>query len=261
MSAPPHPSTAAELDVRRRALRELVLVAVLFLAYKLGRFMIQGSDAMAFDNAWSIWHLERHLHLPNEVVVQHAWLGSHLALRGANIYYAYVHFPVTAAFLLWMYLRRPEHYRWARRAIAALTASALIVHVLMPLAPPRMLTPTGMVDTGRLVGPAVYGDVSRDTFINQYAAMPSLHVGWALAVAVGVIAVTRGHWRWAALLHPLVTVAVVVVTGNHYWLDAVVGAGLLAVVLAVVPWPESTRLALDPARHAPAPANVAEVPA
>ena len=76
----------------------------------------------------------------------------------ANTYYATVHFPATAAFLVWMFLRRPEYYRWARRSLAGLTAAAIVVHVLLPLAPPRMLTGTGMVDTGRLFGPTVYGD-------------------------------------------------------------------------------------------------------
>lgn len=218
-------------------LSEIVLVAVLFLAYKVGRLLIEGDVSVAFDNAWWVWNLERHLHLPHEVAVQHFALGNHGVLRVANIYYATVHFPATAAYLLWMYLRRPTHYRWARRSIAALTATALVVHVLMPLAPPRMLTATGILDTGRLIGPAVYGDVHADTLTNQYAAMPSLHVGWALAVAIGLIAATRGRWRWAWLLHPALTVAVVVVTGNHYWLDGIVATALLGVILVALPWP------------------------
>jgi hypothetical protein len=147
------------------------------------------------------------------------------------------HFPATAAFLLFMYLRRPAYYQWARRSIAGLTAAALLLHVLLPLAPPRMLTGTGMLDTGRLLGPDVYGNVTTDTLSNQYAAMPSLHVGWALAIAVGLIATTRSRRRWAWLLHPLLTGAVVVVTGNHYWLDGIVAAALLGVVLMVCPWP------------------------
>jgi PAP2 superfamily len=227
----------ADPAARPRALPELALVVGLFLAYKLARLLIQGRDDVAVGNAWRIWDLERFLHLPGEVAVQHAVVGQPALLEAANTFYAYVHFPATAAFLLWMFLRRPEYYRWARRSLAGLTAAAMVVHVLLPLAPPRMLTATGMLDTGRLFGPMVYGDPATDTLTNQYAAMPSLHVGWALAVAVTLIAVTRGPWRWAWLAHPALTLLVVVVTGNHYWMDGIVAGALLVAVLLVCPWP------------------------
>ena len=121
-----------------------------------------------------------------------------------------------------------------RRLLAWLTAAALAVHLLFPLAPPRMLTDVGMVDTGRLFGPAVYGSPTADTLTNQYAAMPSLHVAWALAVAIALIGATTGRWRWLWLAHPALTLLVVVVTGNHYWLDAIVATALLGVVAAVL---------------------------
>jgi len=97
-----------------------------------------------------------------------------------------------------------------------------------------MLTAVGMVDSGRLFGPAVYGSPSTDTLTNQYAAMPSLHVGWALAVAIVLIGATGGRGRWLWLAHPAATLLVVVVTGNHYWLDAIVASALLGVVAAVL---------------------------
>ena len=231
------PAPVAGPAERPRALPELALVVGLFLAYKLARILIQGRDDVAFGNAWRVWDLERFLHLPDEAAVQQLFAGPETLLTAANTFYAYVHFPATAAFLLWMFLRRPAYYRWARRGLAGLTAAAMVVHVLLPLAPPRMLTATGMLDTGRLFGPMVYGDPATDTLTNQYAAMPSLHVGWALIVAVTLIAVTRGPWRWAWLAHPALTLLVVVVTGNHYWMDGIVAAALLAVVLLVCPWP------------------------
>jgi len=234
------PSPTDGTATRPRALPELALVAVLFLAYKLGRALIQGHVATAFANAGRVWDLERALRLPDEATLQSVLLPHESLVHLADSYYAYVHFPATAAFLLFMYLRRPAHYRWARRAIAGLTAAALVVHVLLPLAPPRMLSGVGIVDTGKLIGPSVYGNASTDTITNQYAAMPSLHVGWALAVAVTLIAVSSGSWRWAWLLYPLTTLAVVVVTGNHYWLDAIVATMLLGAVWLVVPWPGRT---------------------
>jgi hypothetical protein len=217
----------------RRAAREIALVAVLFFAYKLGRIAASGHVDEAMANATNVWDLERLLHLPSEYGLQQLILGHGTVITLANCYYAYVHFPVTAACLIGLYLWRPEHYVHFRRMLAWLTAAALAVHLLMPLAPPRMLTAVGMVDTGRVFGPAVYSAPTADSLTNQYAAMPSLHVGWAVAVAIALIGAFRGRWRWLFLAHPIITLLVVVVTGNHYWLDAIVVLALLTVVLTL----------------------------
>jgi hypothetical protein len=222
---------------RPRPVRELLLVAALYLAYRLGRVVAEGHVSAAYRNAADVWTLERDLHLPDEATVQQLLLHSEPLVRAANTYYATVHFPATVLFLLWMYWRRPAHYVWIRRVLTALTAAALVLHLLLPLAPPRMLTTVGMVDTGRLFGPAVYGNPDVDSLANQYAAMPSLHVGWALALAVGLIAATRSRWRWLWLIHPALTLLVVVATANHYWLDGIAAAVLLAVALLLVPRP------------------------
>ncbi|GAA0520523.1 hypothetical protein Ade02nite_94350 [Paractinoplanes deccanensis] len=232
----------------RRAARELLLVAVLFLAYKMGRILVEGHVEEAMRNAASVWDFERALHLPSEESLQSALLSHTFWVRAANCFYAYVHFPATAITLIWMYVKRPEIYLWMRRTLATLTAFALVVHALYPLAPPRMLTSAGMADTGRLFGPSVYGSPSTDTLSNQYAAMPSLHVGWAVVVALALVAASagrRGRWLWLA--HPVLTLLVVVVTGNHYWVDAIAVTALLAVVLTLVPRPVVAPPALAPA--------------
>ena len=231
----------------KRALYEILLVAVLFLAYKIGRVAADGHVGEALANAEHVWSLERALHLPSEYALQHLVIAHQWLIKAANCYYAYVHFPATAAALIWLYVRRPGLYVPTRRLLAWLTAASLVVHLLFPLAPPRMLSDVGMVDTGRLFGPAVYGAPATDTLTNQYAAMPSLHVGWALAIAVALIGATRSKWRWLWLAHPAITLLVVVVTGNHYWLDALVATCLLGVVAAVL----STRAQPVPALPKP----------
>jgi hypothetical protein len=217
-----------------RALRELALVALLFLVYKAGRLVVADHVGQAMVNGWAVWDAERWAQLPNEVAVQRALLP---VAREANTYYAYVHFPATGLALVWLYIRRAAHYLWVRRTLAWLTAAALAVHMLMPLAPPRMLGGIGIVDTAQTYGPSVYGPPSSDTLANQYAAMPSLHVGWAVVVALAVIVATRSRWRWIIVAHPTLTVVVVVATGNHYWLDAAVAVLLLGLVLLLLrPW-------------------------
>ncbi|MFF8946756.1 phosphatase PAP2 family protein [Streptomyces sp. NPDC014864] len=238
--------------------REFLLVAGLFLVYKLGRQLAAGHTAEAFRNAHRVWDLERTLHLPWEGAVQSPLLPGGLPAHLANTYYAAVHFPATAAFLVWLYLRRPAHYVWARRVLAMVTAAALALHLAFPLAPPRMLGAAHLVDTARAYGPSVYGSPRGDHLSNQFAAMPSLHFGWALMVAVGLIAATRSRWRALWLLHPLVTLLVIVGTANHYWLDALVAAALLAVALTAVrpphraAVPAAPSVAATPAARGPA---------
>ena len=218
--------------------RELVLLGVVFLAYRLGRLAITGHDDLAIANAWQVWDLERILRLPDEETLQDWALQWPDLLKAANWYYVGVHFPVTLGFLVWGWLRRPPpEYRWARRLIITLTAFAMVLHTAMPLAPPRMLNSLGFLDTMATFGPTAYGGGTANV-ANQFAAMPSLHVGWALLIAVVVVRTARGRWRWLVLAHPLITTLVVVVTANHYWVDALVAALLLGLVLLVTPRPD-----------------------
>jgi hypothetical protein len=220
--------------VRPRAWAELLLVVGLFLAYKMGRLLVDGRVGQAYENAKLVWRTERALWLPDEVGLQHLLLTSDAVIRSANVYYAVVHFPATVAFLLFMYVFRPAHYLRFRRILAWLTAAGLVMHFAFPLAPPRMLAGIGMVDTAAKFGPSVYGPPQTDTLSNQYAAMPSLHVGWALVVAGGLIVATSGRWRWLWLAHPVITTVVVVGTANHYWLDGVIAAILVGALLLAV---------------------------
>ncbi|MFZ4267277.1 phosphatase PAP2 family protein [Streptomyces arboris] len=252
--------TDQEPDIRARPplVREFLLVAGLFLAYKFGRRAANGHVEEAFRNAGNVWDLERALHLPGEGAVQGVLLHSQTLIHAANTYYATVHFPATVLFLVWLYWRRPLHYLWSRRILAVLTGGALVLHLLFPLAPPRMLPAAGLVDTGQVYGPTVYGATpATDTMANQFAAMPSLHVGWAVMVAVGLIVATRSRWRWLWLLHPAITLLVVVGTANHYWLDAIVVVALLAVALAALRLPRAAR---DVPAHLPWAAGAGAVP-
>ena len=212
--------------------RELVAMLILFSIYKFGRVVHTSDVDLAYENAQRIWDLERWIHLPNELDAQQAMLPIQGLVEFANTYYAFVHIPATAAFLVWMYLRRPELYPPVRRAIIAMTAVALLGHILFPLAPPRMLTSYGFVDTAAVYGPDVYNaDPNAESLVNQYAAMPSLHVGWAMLVAAGLIAAFKTRWRWLWLLHPTITAMAVVGTANHYWIDGIIACLVLAAVV------------------------------
>jgi len=241
MNARTEPAEKGTSAIARPPLvRELLLVAGLFLVYKFGRQLATGHTGEALHNARRVWDLERTLHLPGEGSVQSVLLHGDTLVHIANTFYATVHFPATVAFLVWLYLRRPAHYIWARRVLATVTSAALVLPFVFPLAPPRMLAATGLIDTAKVYGPSVYGPPTSDHLSNQFAAMPSLHFGWALMVAIGLIVATRSRWRWLWLLHPLVTLVVIVGTANHYWLDAIVAAAMLGVALALIHPPHRT---------------------
>jgi hypothetical protein len=180
---------------------------------------------VAFRNARSVLRFESWVGLPFEDNLQ-SWLINHPTLiKLLNHYYIFFHFPAAIAFLLWLYLRQPKHYVSFRNLMAFVTFVALIIHLLFPLAPPRMMT--GFVDTMREFGPNIYPKNAIDGAANQIAAMPSLHFGWAMIEAIAVITILKSKWRWLIVLHPLLMAMSIIATGNHWWIDAVAAAFII----------------------------------
>jgi hypothetical protein len=228
-------STVAPSPTRRASggnvLREIAQVLAAFLLYNVGRMLAADELGRADGNAHEVLDAERWLRLPAETSLQ-AWaLGHDWLVDLANRYYVSVHFPLTIAVLVWLYRYRRPAYTWAKRALLVATGVALVFHVLVPVTPPRLLSSVGMVDTGHAGGMSIYQAPVLGSMSNEYAAMPSLHVGWALLLAVVLVATCRTRWRWLWLLHPLATLFVVVSTANHYWLDGLAGSALVLVAL------------------------------
>lgn len=207
-------------------LPELAWMLALVFGYSLARLFVVDA-ATGYRNAHDLWSVERALHLPSEAAFQHWALQSPELIRLANQYYASAHFPVTALFLFWVYVWRHDAWRWVRNVMTVFTAVCLVIEAVLPMAPPRLVPAFGMEDTGVAMGESVYPASPHNGLANQFAAMPSVHIGWALLVAICVITVLRTRWRWLALLHPLLTIVVVTVTANHYWADGIVAALLL----------------------------------
>lgn len=234
-------------------LPELAWMLALVLGYSLARLFVL-DPATGISNANRLWRLERDLHLPSEAALQHAVLASEVAVRLADDYYAWAHFPVTAAFLLWVYARRQQAWRRIRDTLTLFTAAAFVIEAVIPMAPPRLMPGLGLVDIATRLGESVYPASPDSGPANQYAAMPSVHFGWALVVGFGVVLVGRSGLRWLALLHPLATFAVITVTANHFWGDSAVAAGLVALAFAVArprrsPSPASPRPTVGPCQR------------
>ena len=230
---------------------EAILILFLLAVYRGGRSVIKGQELLARKNAEMVLELQTFLHLPSEATIQGLFT-SEAFFVVVNTYYTAVHFPLMAIFLLWGFWRRSwDEYRWARNLIVIQTGAALVIHVLFPLAPPRMFSQWGFIDTMTRYGPSPYAGASAD-LANQFAAMPSLHVGWAVLIAY---VVTRTGPRLLARLawtHAALTTFIVVVTANHWWLDAFVGVALLVLADRVVRRPAQQDVAEEP-QHVPAP--------
>jgi hypothetical protein len=226
-------STSA--TVRPRLWAEFALIAVAYWTYSMIRNAASGHEGAAFRRAEAILQVERVLNIDVELTINQAFDRVSWLIVGMNYYYATLHIVVTVGTLIWLYRSHPGHYRAARTALAATCGIALIGFYAFALAPPRLLTHYGFIDTvatHHTWGSMASGDVG--TLSNQYAAMPSLHIGWSVWCATAIVMLARHRWvRVLAGLYPLATLVVIVATANHFVLDAVGGLLVLAAGFAV----------------------------
>jgi PAP2 superfamily len=208
--------------------------ALLFGLYALwqfaGSFAVMGTSGAVPRARW-LWDAERFTYLPSEAAVQQPVLSHPLLVQAGNLYYDILHFPALGICLVWLYARHRAAYPRIRTTVALFTGASLLIQ-LVPVAPPRLLPMAHMVDTAVRYGQSVYS-WSGGFDADEFSAMPSVHVGWALIVAIAVITASRSRWRWLAVAYPLLTLLSVTVTANHFWLDGIVAGLLVALVLAV----------------------------
>ncbi len=204
---------------------ELVLVGVAFLLYFVVRANVIDRPDLAIENARHIVDAEKALGIHWEASWQDAILDQRVIVRFFNFVYFWLDFPLIAALGLLLYFRKRPYYTFARDAILASGALALISYALFPVAPPRLLPDAGIVDTLQALDNLSYQAQSTQFFVNPYAAMPSLHVGWAFLLAIGMYrAYPRNRLVIAfALVHPFTQWSSTVFTGNHYFLDGIGG--------------------------------------
>ncbi|MEU9441323.1 phosphatase PAP2 family protein [Streptomyces sp. NPDC048304] len=220
---------------RPRLWFEILLIAVSYWTYSLIRNAVPEQRGKALRNADWVWSAEHHLGIAAEQSVNHAVNSVTWLIIGMNYYYATLHFVITIGVLVWLYRWHPGRYSAARLALFATTGVALLGYYLFPLAPPRLMRGGHFVDTVMVHhtwGSMASGDLK--DMSNQYAAMPSMHIGWSLWCGLTVFALASVPWaRVLGLLYPAVTLLVIVSTANHFWLDAVGGVLCLAFGFAV----------------------------
>lgn len=192
----------------------------------------EGTVVGAQARGVALWDVERRLRVVSEAWVQDLVLPHHLLTEAANAYYVYGHVNLLIVLLAWVWWKHRPAYLGVSAVLVAFTISATAMQ-LLSVAPPRLLLTHPVVDTAVAYGQSVYGPADPGA-VSQLAAMPSIHVGWALLIGLTVVREGRTRWRWLAMVHPALMSLVVVVTGNHYWLDGVAAGGLLAVATVAV---------------------------
>jgi hypothetical protein len=215
--------------------QEIAIIALGYWLYGLGRNAIPEQISIANRHGLSIQHLQDIIGLNfelslNQWVAAHEWVAQIF-----DYYYATLHFLVTIGVMVWLFIKRPHIYRGARTVLFTLTLIALAGFALYPVAPPRLLPGYNYFDTvvrfhtwGSLADPEIA------SHSNQYAAMPSLHIAWALWAGVSVFMCARAVWaRTLGLLYPIFTLIVIIGTANHYIVDAVGGAVVVALAFGI----------------------------
>lgn len=252
MTATTRPEPAVEDDdPHLQWWHEVLLAGGFYLVYSIVRNLFgagKESRQIAFEHAQDIIRIERALGLWFEPRLQQWYLDlpAHGFIRWWNIFYGTAHFAVTIGVLVFAFVKAPRVYRYVRTMLAGATALALIGFAGFTLMPPRLLDDNtvyggcayrqpdchgyGLVDTIDVWGGLwKFGEGKMSAVSNQYAAMPSLHFGWSTWCAITVVLVVgRGRLRWLAFLYPAATLLCILVTANHYWLDAFFGAVALA---------------------------------
>ncbi len=232
----PQPGRSGPLPFRGiqlNVVREVGIVTFAIALYFFVRGLMITRADLAESNASRLVDLERWLgifHEPDiqQWVTQHDWL-----VRVFNAIYIYGHWPILVSTLVWLVWKRRDQFPVYRTALLVSGAIGLVAFVAFPMAPPRFLPDLGFVDTVTLHTNA-YRVLQPPAFTNQYAAMPSLHVGWNLLMGIAIYRTTTARaWRMFAILMPLAMYAATVLTANHFLLDGIVGSMVALVGLAV----------------------------
>jgi len=231
-----------KLSPRLRWWFEILFVFAFYVVYTSIRNGLSAgpeTTTLALEHAQQVIDVEQWIGLFQEQRIQEFFLSNTHFIRFWNVFYGTLHFAVTIFAMLWTYRRYPARYPLWRNTLAVTTGLALIGFTLFPLMPPRLLDDMGPFGGGQSYGfvdtlAEVGGLWSFDSgtmaeISNQFAAMPSLHFAWSLWCFF--VLYRYLPWRWARVaiaLYPWLTLFAIIVTGNHYWLDAVGGALALA---------------------------------
>lgn len=208
---------------------EIGLILPCYVLYKFVRGTVNDRTEEAYHHARALISVEQTLGIFREADLQSLILPWSEAVRMANFVYVWGHLPLIIVVAIWLFAFHRQRYTMFRNAFLISGGIGLLFFWQLPMAPPRFIQYWGFVDT--TVREGSYYFFQPPALTNQYAAMPSLHVGWSLLGALALFTTLRGRWRYLAFLLPVSSFGGVVLTANHYFLDAVVGCTIAVTAL------------------------------
>ena len=217
-----------------RLLQEAGIVVGAYLAYEGVRRLVVGDSHDAFGHAFNIVRLEQEMGIFFEPKLQQWIVGHDWLVTIFNWVYIWGYLPVIAVAALYLYTRHRDFYTRYRNAFLLSGALGLVIFAMLPVAPPRMLPEFGFVDTVHLDA-GFYRDIQQSDFVNEFAAVPSFHFGWILLVGIALIQTSHSlAVRLLGVFLPVMMLLAILITGNHYVIDAVIGGALVVGALLVV---------------------------
>ena len=239
-------SRVRHLAGRRDGATQIAVVLGAVAAYEAARVAMTPNWAQAFENARRIGSLEQVLGLAWEQSLQRAFLAMPDLVTALNIFYFVGHFLFTGIFFFWLYHRSREGFRSFRDGFLVATAISVLIHWLYPTAPPR-LAEQGIEDTLRVRSGIDIGSPATSALTNPVAAVASLHAGYALGVGIGMLQYARSPFlRIGGAIYPPLVVLTILVTGNHFVLDAIAGVAVLGLGFALAWWVRGRPRSSDP---------------
>jgi hypothetical protein len=217
----------------RDAIFQVFLFLLVYQGYQVVRGLADGKEAIAFANGERVIDLERSLGTFFEPGFQQALLDQRWLIDLANFAYFNTHFVVTTAFLVWLYLFRNEFFPFVRNMFIVAMVPGLVGYAAFPTAPPRFFPEEGFTDTVATFTGIEQDQAAASFLVNPFAAVPSMHIAFALMLAVPGFRLSRSalaRGLWSA--YPLIVFFVIVVTANHYWFDAAAGAAVACLAAA-----------------------------
>ncbi len=259
---PPRTPTTAQPEPALRWWVEILLTLGFYTVYsavrnQFGSALGDSAAQSAYANAVHVINLEKALGLYHEEWIQARFIDWDRFIIFWNVFYGSFHFFVTIGVMVLLFRRFPARYAYMRATLCAATTLALIGFAFFPLMPPRLLSncvsqygacQSGHAYLDTLVSPGglwSFESGTMETISNQYAAMPSLHIAWSTWCAIALFPVLARRWsRVAIVLYPMITLFAIIVTANHFWIDA--AGGLLALGVALKVAPALTRILPGP---------------
>lgn len=216
---------------RYRFFREIVIVGLGYLVYSQVRGLAADRSFDALANAYRVIDFEESLGIFKELAVQAYVLPNSLLVQAFNLIYFYGFFPLLLPTAIWLFVKYPRYYALLRNAFLVSGGIAVLFFVMLPTAPPRLTPDMGFVDTLSRSFTPTYESIPG---VNHFAALPSMHVGWTLLTTIGIyIGMGKARWRFVVWLLPIMMMTSTVATGNHYFIDGLLGMAVAVIGLGI----------------------------